>query len=319
MNDFPVQIPDSVRQRAIQLGEPGRRWWRQLPRVLARLSQEWSLTLHEVLEGGSGALVATVETADGTRAVLKVGFPESTGGTPTDPIGTLRRARGRGYVRLLAEDQDTGAVLLEALGPSLAALDWPVARQLDLLCQTLQEAWRVPRPVQWSVAPEQAKAQTLARFIEAAYERLHEPCSHRAVQQALRFAARRGSAFDLTQAVVVHGDPHPGNLLQTLTPRPGAESGFVFVDPEGFLEDPTYDLGVILRGWCDEMAPGDPLQVAQGICQHLARQSGFDAEAIWEWGFLERVSTGLYILDLGAEAGARPFLATADLLADTTA
>ena len=35
---------------------------------------------------------------------------------------------------------------------------------------------------------------------------------------------------------------------------------------------------------------------------------------IWAWGFLERVSTGLYVRSFGAERAAEPFLRTAALL-----
>lgn len=37
-------------------------------------------------------------------------------------------------------------------------------------------------------------------------------------------------------------------------------------------------------------------------------------KAIWDWGFLERVSTGLYAMSFGAEDLARPFLESAEAL-----
>lgn len=49
-------------------------------------------------------------------------------------------------------------------------------------------------------------------------------------------------------------------------------------------------------------------------CYLLAAYSGLDATAIWEWGYLERVSSGLYLLQLGAQAQAKAFLDTAELL-----
>ena len=50
----------------------------------------------------------------------------------------------------------------------------------------------------------------------------------------------------------------------------------------------------------------------------LAERSGVDAQRIWEWGFLERVSTGLYLLDVvGApDWVARPYLDSAERLVD---
>jgi len=52
--------------------------------------------------------------------------------------------------------------------------------------------------------------------------------------------------------------------------------------------------------------------LAHHYCQVPAAATGIDKTAIWEWGFLEQASTGLYLLEYGA--GARPFLETAELL-----
>jgi hypothetical protein len=67
-------------------------------------------------------------------------------------------------------------------------------------------------------------------------------------------------------------------------------------------------------GWCPELLAGDATALAARYCRQLAVETGLDAAAIWEWGFLERVSSGLFILSLGAEEMARPFLQTAELL-----
>lgn len=134
-------------------------------------------------------------------------------------------------------------------------------------------------------------------------------------ERALRFAERRAAAFDLDRCVIVHGDPGLSNALQVTAARSGAESGIVFVDPDGLLADPAYDLVVVLRDWCAELLAGDALALAHRYCGLLAAHTGIDESAIWEWGFLERVSTGLYALQLGAEDVSAPFLETAEALA----
>ena len=88
----------------------------------------------------------------------------------------------------------------------------------------------------------------------------------------------------------------------------------MFVDPDGFLGDPTYDLGVVLRDWCPEVLAGDAPSVAHGYCRQIAARTGKDAAAIWEWGFLERVSTGLYVLSLTPEVLTRPHLTSAEAI-----
>jgi streptomycin 6-kinase len=58
----------------------------------------------------------------------------------------------------------------------------------------------------------------------------------------------------------------------------------------------------------------DPLSLARSYCRLLADGSGVDEQEIWEWGFLERVSTGLYALSLGADELGQPHLDTAERL-----
>jgi streptomycin 6-kinase len=49
--------------------------------------------------------------------------------------------------------------------------------------------------------------------------------------------------------------------------------------------------------------------------RRLARQTSLDDEAIWEWGVVERVSTGLLATRVGLQPVGREMLATADRVA----
>jgi streptomycin 6-kinase len=306
-----IEVPALIRQRAMQSGERGQRWLAELPDLIAELARQWSVILGPMLPGGNAALVIWARTAGGGDAVLEVAIPDP---SFADQVRTIAAARGRGYVGLLAHDLSRHAMLQEALGPAMAGLGLSPERAIALLCRTLTQAWTVPRPEGATVAVEQEKAAQLGRMVTRLWDALGRPCSQRVVALALRFARRRAAAFDLGRCVVVHGDPHPGNALRVRASRAGAESGFVFVDPDGFLADPTYDLGVVLRDWCPQLLAGDSSAVARRCCRLLAAETGLDETAIWEWGFLERVSTGLYLRSLGATDLARPFLDTAERL-----
>ena len=121
--------------------------------------------------------------------------------------------------------------------------------------------------------------------------------------------------LDPASAVQLHGDAAAANALRVTSPRLGAETGFVFVDPDGFVGDRAYDLGVALRDWCPELlASDDPSSLARYYCHFLAANSGVEEQAIWEWGFLERVSTGLYVRAMGAHDLSRPFFVTAEAM-----
>ena len=295
-----LRVSSWLERRVAALGSPGQAWLAALPDLVAHLQERWALTVEEELSGGTSSWVARVCRADGTGAVLKVALPDA---TSEREVAVLLAAAGRGYARVLAAAPEHRAVVLELLGPSLDAAGLAPEQQIATLCGTLHDAWWVPRG---DTAPE-AKAESLAELVTRLWDELDRPCSARVVDLALECARRRAAGTG--RLVVVHGDPHPGNALQR------ADGMFVFVDPDGFVADPAYDLGVVLRDWCPELLAGDPVELAGRYCRLLAEQTGIDRTAIGEWGFLERVSSGLHILDLGRPDLAAPFLETAERLA----
>jgi streptomycin 6-kinase len=110
----------------------------------------------------------------------------------------------------------------------------------------------------------------------------------------------------------VHGDLHPARLVES---RLGGESVWCLVDPDGFRADPAYDLGVGPRLERAADRP-DARAVLEGYRRLLANRTGLDEQRIWEWGFLERVSTGLYVPAFGADEVGRRLLTSAELLLD---
>lgn len=312
MTERAVLVTPIVRRKAEVLGAVGEAWLADLPDLIIELEQRWSVRVEQPLPGGTSAYVARAHTHDGLEVVLKLGLPDP---QFADEAGTIARARGRGYVQLLAHDAEQHAMLLEALGPSMTRLDLAPETQLETLCRLLCQVWEVPRAVTGRHACAVDKSGFLHQFVGRFSADLDPPCSEQVLAEALLFAERRAAAFDPDRCVVVHGDAAAANALRVLTPREGAETGFVFVDPDGFIGDPAYDLGVALRDWCPQLlASNDPLSLARRYCRLLADGSGVDEQAIWDWGYLERVTTGLYVSSLGGSDQDRPHLDTAELL-----
>ncbi|MGC8489876.1 MAG: hypothetical protein ACP5QO_16880 [Clostridia bacterium] len=44
----------------------------------------------------------------------------------------------------------------------------------------------------------------------------------------------------------------------------------------------AYDLGVVLRGWCDRAHAGAAVKLAQQYCGRLSRASGVSHTTTWE-------------------------------------
>ena len=306
-----LDVQPVVRQKAEHLGTRGTEWLAHLPELVSDLERQWSITVGQPLSGGTASYVCRAVTRAGDDAVLKLSLPD---GGFQDAVRLLAAANGNGYVRLLAHDTERYALLQEALGAPLDTLDLTPEQQMRVLGQTLRQAWQVPRWDDATVEPGTEKASQLGELVERLWESLDRPCSERVRDQAMAYATSRAAAFDIERCVVAHGDPHPGNALRIPTPRAGAESGFVFVDPDGFLADPAYDLGVVLRDWSPQLLAGDTPALARGYCRLLATETGVDETAIWEWGFLERVSSGLYTMQFAGPDLYRPFLETAERL-----
>ena len=234
-------------------------------------------------------------------AVLKLIVPRG-GDAAENEIAVLRFTGGEGCVRLLRDDAVRGALLVERLGRSLYELAFANRRRHEILCSTAALVWR---PVPNSCLPTGAeKSRWLEDFITATWEELDHPCSERVIDHALACAKRRADAYRQERAVLVHGDVHQWNALE-------AHDGFKLVDPDGLLAEPEYDLGIIMRE--------DPLDLLRGDAHERARWlaacTGLDATAIWEWGVVERVSTGLLGTKVGLQPVAREMLAVAERVA----
>jgi streptomycin 6-kinase len=98
---------------------------------------------------------------------------------------------------------------------------------------------------------------------------------------------------------------HQWNALQ-------AGRGFKLVDPDGLLAEAEYDMGILMRE--------DPVELLQDDDPHqrahwLAARCNLDATAIWQWGVLERVATGLLLTKIELQPVGRQMLTAADHVA----
>jgi streptomycin 6-kinase len=298
-----MRIPETVRTKALVAG--AHQWLDDLPALVADLERDWEITAGDVYDGGTEAYVARAVRADGTPAVLKLLVPRPTDDAANE-ITVLRLADGDGCAALLRDDASRGAMLVERLGPSLADLRLPIGQRHEILCTTAQRLWR---PAAGSGLPTGAqKGRWLIDHIVTTWEKLDRPCDERAVDHALACAEHRIVAHDDERAVLVHGDVHEWNTLSAVSPAVG---GWKFVDPDGLLAEAEYDMGIVMREDAEELMQGEPYARARW----LAQRTGLDATAIWEWGVVERVSTGLLCTMIGLQPFGRQMLSAADRIA----
>lgn len=292
-------LPEAVRAKARLAG--AQEWIDGLPALVTALEHDWRITVGEAYPDPTEAFVAKARTEWGDPVVLKLIVP-SHADAARHEIDVLLHADGKGCARLLHHDGDRGALLLERLGPSLHDLGLPISQRQEILCVAVMAIWRPAAELDLPTGLD--KARRLEAFIVRTWNDLDHPCSEAAVDSALAALRRRGIAHDDERSVLVHGDVHEWNALQ-------AADGFKLIDPDGLVAEPEYDLGVMMREDPVELLQGDPRDRAHW----LARRTGCDAAAIWEWGVAERVATGLVARSIGLEPVGTQMLAAADVVA----
>lgn len=263
----------------------------------------WGLTAEGWLDGGAGMPTLAVVAEGGQRAVLKIAEP----GDQDVAARIMTAARGRGYARVLDWDAGRGALLLERLGPMLSARAQTLHEQGPVVVALLQQAWQVPLD---SGRPFEGKASGLLSILAdlgPRYGAAYGDLLRQATLQAERLAATE------RPEVVCHGDPHANNVL-----RRG--EGWALIDPDGFVGERSYDVAVVVRDACAELAAaeaasaGAATTVLRTECRRLARSAGVDPERVWAWAYVERVTSGLYLRWHGYTDHGTQFLDVATLL-----
>ncbi len=297
------QLGELQRRRAELLGPEGRAWIDALPDLIGDLESRWQITVEADLAGGTEALVLAATSRDGTPVVLKLGQPDSL----AQEIRALELAGGVGYAEMLAADEDNDAILLERLGPKLIDSDRSAAEQLEIVVRTVEQTWlTVEDPT--GLMTGAGKAQWHLDWLETQWPALGEPCPRNVVDQGIAFSRERRSAFDAGTSKLVHGDSHAWNTLAV----PGDAEAFKLVDPDGYFMEPAYDMGISMREWIDEYLAGDAVKIGRARVAHLNALTGLPEVPIWQWGFIEVISTALVYSQLGEAESAAPYFDLAE-------
>ena len=306
MSQKKYTVPPMVAGKAATAGEVGRKWLAELDSIVASLEKQWKIRVGEPMNGGSRAFVANVTGEDGAEYVLKVELPDNSEEEYLCGIHALRIADGHGYGKLYACDVSKRACLLERLGGTLKSSGLPAERQMQIICEALLDTWRMPVS-DAKLNDGEGSVGWFCDFIGSTWEMLQQPCSRKVIDQAMRFLEHRKAVLCRDDFVLLHGDAHNNNTLQVLSDG----QKYKLIDPEGLFYEKAYDLGVLMREWPDEYM-AEPMRLGRERSEYLSRLTGVPAQDIWEWGFLQMVSTSLILLQIGEEPLGRQMLGIAE-------
>jgi len=308
MIDYAKNIPIEVQSKLNILGEKGTLWLTNLNTTVQKIRTSWNLELGNILQGGSDSLVIEAITNRGKLAVLKISIPDSFG--LRKEVAMLPLVAGKGYPKLYNYDAKEAIFLLEKLGPSLAAAPIPLTQKLAISCQVLKKSWlKTDNSLQLTTGLE--KANWLFNFIEKLYQEFPNTISQKAIFRAFQFIEARKDCFDIGNCVLVHGDAHFDNILASLE-----DNSYKLIDPEGLFAEPAYDLAIPMRENNEGILGKDILKAGRERSELLAKLTDIEEIAIWQWGFIERISTGLYLKKLGYQKESQETLDIAAIWAE---
>jgi len=275
-----VQIPSGL---AWWRDEPGgAEWLDRLPRLVSECAELWSLEVAQPLQGSHISLVLPATRADGTRAVLKINFPEPESEHEAD---ALEHWTGEGAVLLLAHDPERRALLVEHCEPG--AQLWSVADEAQANSiggGVVQKLWR-PAPVEHRFRLLADEAERWAEDLPRRWERQGRPFEGELVQAAVGWA--RELAADQGEPVVLHQDFHGGNVLLS-------RRGWLAIDPKPLVGEREFDLASLLRDRRDDLDrdPDAAARVRRRLDQ-LSSDLGLDRERMRAWGVVHALAWGV--------------------------
>lgn len=263
-------------------------WVDALPATVRLLAERWRLRPDGGPTHGHCSLVLPVRMAEGTAAVLKVGFPDE---ESAHEHLALQRWGGDGAVRLFSADPYHRGLLLERLGSDdLSAVSEGQACSVvaDLYRRIHIPAMPQLRPLSFFINRWTAELAALARSA---------PIPRRLVEQAVAL----GTDLIADQAVaarVIHTDLHYGNVLAAGASTSGRQPWRV-IDPKPVNGDPHYEIAPMLWNRWEEIAA----DVRSGVRRRfwmLSDAAGFDEDRARGWVIVRMMHNAMWALQDGS-------------------
>ncbi len=285
----------------------GERWLAELPALLGRYADRWSLTIGEPFPLSfnyvtAATATATANGADGRSLVLKLGVPRA---ELRREIAALQLYAGRGSCRLLAADQAAGVLLLERLQPGATLATIPDPDKAALIGgQVMADLFR-PLPAQSRFRHVEEWAQGFSRLRQR-YNGGSGPLPVHLVDTAEALFAELFA--DAAPDVLLHGDLHHHNILSAAN---GIDDRWLAIDPKGMVGEPAFETGTFIRNHYNIYGGRVEPQPLLGRCiAILSERLAVDPQRVHNYAIAQAVLSAWWSVEDGGESPAA--LAAAD-------
>ncbi len=309
-------IPEALHRRHHQTLQ-GRHWLGDVRDFIEQALRQWQLTLDLPPSGtpwhGQSGVVVPVVTAEGGQAALKIAFPHEEAGL--EPLA-LKLWAGTGAVRLLADDDSLGALLLERLDEKRSLAELPMEEAIPLWAGVTRELNIHPDDgPQWRGLPRiSASAERNSDELPQAWTDLGEPFPRWLLEAALEVCQTRGDVGRRSSNdVLVHTDLHYQNILA----RPGTGQ-YLAIDPQIQVGDAEYAVAPCLWNRLQDLPAVNAAAGLRRRASKLAQSAALDEDLCAQWAVLREVDNALSYFAASRPAEAQRSLWVASTMAGKT-
>jgi streptomycin 6-kinase len=279
------RLPKKFKRNIVELhAEKGKQWLDDLPDLIAKMSEKWSLAVDKPFPDLSYNFVAPCVCADGTNAVLKIGYNEKDSVIFSE-AKFLTVLDGRGAVKLLRFDKNCCALLLERLIPG---------ENLAKLCKTNDEkATLIAIDVMRKICQQPPKNHdfpTLENWINKLQTAAETKFAPRLVAKALNNFEELSDASE--QNLLLHGDLHHENILSA------ERESFLAIDPKGVVGDIGYEIAVFMNNQRRIMRSRQDLrQIIARRIEQFSQSFAIEPLKLRKWAFVQAVLSAWWVFE----------------------
>lgn len=279
-------MPENFRRNILDLHrEKGEQWLADLPDLIAEISGKWSLEVGESFPDLSYNFVAPCVCADGTNAVLKIGYHEKDSVVFSE-AKYLTVLDGNGAVKLLRFDENHCALLLERLSPGENLIETATTDDEQATANAIQVMKKIRRS-----PPKNVEFSTLEKWVDSFLRAEKTDFNFAHIKKAQKIFER---LIYSSEQLLLHGDLHHQNILSA-----GLDS-YLAIDPKGIVGDIGFEISVFLnnpRGWL--LTNPDRRKIAQRRVEQFAEAFAINPRDLRDWAYAEAVLSAWWTMEDG--------------------
>lgn len=274
---------EEFRQNALSHGDAGKKWLQDLPLIIAQCRDKWSLKVSPPFNLNYN-YVAPTTRVDGSKVVLKIGFPLDE--EFQKEIAALGLFSGEGMVKLLEIDEDNQAILLEQVipGTPLSSLE-DDEEATRILALVMKKIWK-PLPPRHSFTTVEQWSKAISKYQDK-FKDKEGPIPGFLVTKAEELF-KELIATSL-EPVLLHGDLHHDNVLTSNRDQ------WLAIDPKGIAGEPAFETAAMIRNPYGKMSKQPNLK--KTLTRRIAiltDELGIDRKRILKWSFAQTVLSAVW-------------------------